>query len=240
MPSLGLSAKPHDCPPDSAIEFLKDRSTALARLRKTRLALLDLSKEYLPIMAYAVLLDAAISNLERGQNKMFYFPIPWETDTGLPSHPSLVADARHYCKTNDLADTAGLIVDSFAEWRVFRRQKIFCCCGKGSANFRERFVPIEIVIHHPVNIDCGSRVLEIKQLVGIKSTDRDHVENHYNLRRDSRVNNDISIIGSGFVKLNIPDFELTVSGEEYTEQFEIDIFKKMFTEYCEQAFLRPV
>ena len=215
---------------DESVEFIEDPEISINRLRKIKSGLFDLAERHMPIMAYVVLLDAAINHLTHSQNKMFYFPIPWETDTGLPSQPSLIADAKHYCRTNNLAGTAGIIVDSFAEWKLFKKQKIFCCCGKGSAISRERIVPIEIVIHHPINIDRDSHALEIKQLVGIRSADRDHIENHYDLRRASRVNSDISIIKTGFVKIDLANFQLIAQEKSSSEQFDLNSFKKMFTE----------
>jgi hypothetical protein len=193
----------------------------------------------LPFIAYDVLLYAAIAHLTKGRNKMFYFPIPWEKSSSWPSHPSLVADARSYCRSIASDDSIGLIVDSFAEWRLFQSQKILCCCGKGSAFSRERIVPIEIVIHHPVNMDRGSQTIEIKQLVGIRSDDRDHIENHYNLRRDSRVNRDISIIGTSLAKVNSANFELIASSEEYAEQFNTVLFTKVFGELCQKVISQP-
>lgn len=224
---------------DTTVEFIEDPETTNARLIEIKSGLSDLAEKHMPLMAYTVLLDAAVNHLAHSQNKMFYFPIPWEIETSLPSHPSLIADARHYCRSNNLSDTTGIIVDSFAEWRLFRQQRIFCCCGKGSIISRERIVPIEIVIHHPISIDRESNTLEIKQLVGIRSADRDHIENHYSLRRDSLVDHNISIINSSYVKINIDNLELLASGEEYAQQFDVNFFKKIFTELCQNALSRP-
>lgn len=220
---------------NESVEFLEDPKNIIARLQNIKSALSDLAEKHMPLMAYAVLLGAAINHLTHGQNKMFYFPIPWEVDPGLPSHPSLIADARHYCRSNNLSHTTGIIVDSFAEWRLFQQQRIFCCCGKGSVASRERIVPIEIVIHHPINIDREAKTLEIKQLVGIRSTDRDHIENHYDLRRDSRVNSDISIIKTGFVKIDLANFQLLAQAENSAKQFDLNFFRKMFGDMCRHS-----
>ncbi|MBI4160639.1 MAG: hypothetical protein HY506_01915 [Candidatus Yanofskybacteria bacterium] len=224
---------------DTSLEFIEDPEITQARLQKIKSALSGLAEDHMPVMAYIILLDAAINHLGRSQNKMFYFPIPWEKDTGLPSHPSLIADARHYCQTNGLSDTAGVIVNSFTEWQAFRKQNIFCCCGKGSAVSRERMVLIEIVIHHPIIIDRESNIFEIKQLVGIRATDRDHIENHYNLRRDSRVDNNISIIGTASSRIAVEDLKLYTSKEEYAEQFDVGAFKKIFAGLCRNTSARP-
>lgn len=224
---------------DEVVEFIENLEITIAKLQKIKSGLSDLAEKHMPLMAYTVLLGAAINHLTRNQNKMFYFPIPWEVDTGLPSHPSLIADARHYCRSNNLSDTAGIIVDSFAEWRLFQEQKIFCCCGKGFVISRERIVPIEIVIHHPINIDREANTFEIKQLVGIRSTDRDHIENHYNLRRDSRVDHNISIISTAFAKVGIEKLELLTSGEEYAEQFDVKLFREIFIKLCRGDSPRP-
>lgn len=222
------------------VGFIEDPKIAQNRLEKIKLAISDLvAEKHKPLMAYAVLLGAAINHLTHGLNKMFYFPIPWDIGLGWPSHPSLVADARSYCRSI-ASDPIGLIVDSFAEWRLFQSQEKLCCCGKGYFFLkRERIVPIEIVIHHPVNIDQGSRTIEIKQLIGIRSNDRDHIENHYDLRRDSRVNSDISIIGTSSVKFSLVNFELIASSEEYAEQFNTIFFTKVFGELCKKAIFLP-
>lgn len=225
--------------PDSRIEFVENPETTITRLQKIKSGLSDLAEKHLPLRAYTVLLSAGINHIAHGQNKMFYFPIPWEVDTGLPSLPSLIADARHYCRSNNFSDTTGIVVDSFAEWRVLQQQRIFCCCGKGSIISRERIVPVEIVINHPISIDRESNTLEIKQLIGIRSTDRDHIENHYNLRRDSRADSSISIIGTAFTRIGIQNLELQACGEEYAEQFDVNFFRKIFTELCQNTFTRP-
>lgn len=229
----------HELVTDEAVEFIKDPEAAIARLQKIKSGLSDLAEKHMPLMAYAVLFDAGISHLTHSQNKMFYLPIPWEVDTGLPSHSSLIADARHHCRINNLTDTTGMIVDSFAEWRLFQQQRIFCCCGKGSVISRERIVPIEIVIHHPINVDREANILEVKQLVGIRSTDRDHIENHYDLRRDSRVNSDISIIKTGFVKINLANFQVIVHEESSAKQFDLNLFRKMFGDMCHNFLISP-
>lgn len=224
---------------DTSLEFIENPEILIARLHKIKSKLSNRVGGYVPIRAYITLLDAAICHLKCGQNKILYFPIPWETDTGLPSHPSLVADARHYCRAHHLDAAAGVIVGSFAEWQIFQRQKIFCCCGKSSVIYRERTVPIEIVMHHPVIVDRKSGTLEIKQLVGIRSTDRDHIENHYDLRRDSRVDDNISIIRTASVQVGVSDFKLQTFGEESAKQFDSQQFNKIFTELCQNAFTRP-
>ncbi|MDP3792275.1 MAG: hypothetical protein Q8Q89_00955 [bacterium] len=234
-----LSIEIIDSLPDEKVEFIEDPEITQARLEKIKLSLSDLAEEHMPFMAYLVLLDAVINHLRNSLNKMFYFPIPWETDTGLPSQPSLIADARHYCRVANLSETTGVIVDSFAEWRLFKEQKVFCCCGKGSVISRERIVPIEIVIHHPVSIDREAHTLEIKQLVGIRSTDRDHIENHYDLRLDSRVNSDISIIKTGFVKIDLANFKLIAQEENSAKQFDLSSFRNIFTSMYHKATLRP-
>lgn len=217
---------------NTTVEFIENPEIVRARLQKIQSALAELAKEHLPIMAYGILIDAAINHLEQGQNKMFYFPIPWEKDTGLPSHPSLIADARHYCRNNNTTETKGLIVDSFAEWRLFQKTSIFCCCGKGSVCSRERIVPIEIVIHHPIHADGKANILEIKQLVGIKTADRDHTENHYDLRQDSRVNSNISIVSTSSAKISLTDFQLMEQTKNHAKQFDFNCFRKIFTEIC--------
>lgn len=224
----------------NTVEFIEDPETTIARLQKIKSGLSDLAEKHMPFMAYTVLLGAAINHLTHSQNKMFYFPIPWEVDTGLPSHPSLIADARHYCRSNNLSNTIGIIVDSFAEWRIFQQQRIFCCCGKGSVISRERIVPTEIVIHHPIHIDREAKTLEIKQLVGIRSTDRDHIEHHYSLRRDSRVNHHISIISSAFATIEIENLKLRKRGEEHAKQFDVNFFRKIFDEFCQNTLIRPI
>lgn len=217
------------------VEFVEDREVAAKKLQKIKTGLSYLNGKYLPATAYAVLLDIAIRDLTPGKNSLFYFPIPWEKDTGFPSHPSLVADARHYCQTNNSDESTNLIVNSFAGWQMFWKKKVFCCCGKGRVGRLERFVPIEIVIHHPIHIDRESNCLTVKQLVGIKSADRDHIEKHYNLRRESRVDKNISIVRTDSVKIALPGFELIENDEECSDQFDADIFKSEFGILCKTA-----
>jgi hypothetical protein len=220
--ALTLAIMPLDLAMDG--EFIEDPGVVIAKLQTIRSRLSDLSSSHPPIMAYCVLLDAVIKGLNKKQNEMFYFPIPWEKDTGWPSHPSLVADAISY--------QANLILDSFASWSVLKNQNIFCCCGKHRVFSRERFVPIEIVLHHSVVMERERRIIEIKQLIGIKSKDQDHVESHYDLRRNSKVDENISIIGGSFARIDMQTFELLASGEQYSRQFAADIFKKLFIDLC--------
>ena len=212
-----------------SIEFIIDYPVIEAKLKKIKSTLTGLTKTHLPILAYTVLLDAALSNIRQASQQLFCLPFPWEVTIDFPSHPTLIADARHFCQTAQLAEKNGIIVDSFAQWRLFKKQEIFCCCGRAT---RGRTVPIEIVIHHPVRIDRSSRTLEIKQLIGIRSADQQHIEGHYNLHKASRVDHNISIIRSSTLLLSFPAFQLLSKVESGAQQFNLPIFEKMFVALC--------
>src|SRR3989344_3640779 len=108
----GVLAQAKEMPTDTPLEFIEDPEVVKARLERIKISLSKLAEEHLPVLAYIVVLDAAINYLRDDKNKMFYFPVPWEMDTGLPSQPSLIADAKHFCGTNNLVE-ARIIVGSF-------------------------------------------------------------------------------------------------------------------------------
>lgn len=95
------------------VEFVEGCEIAAEKLHKIKAGLSYLKGKYLPATAYALLLDIAIRNLTPNKNSLFYFPIPWDKDTGFPSHPSLVADAKHFCESEKFGETAKMIIDSF-------------------------------------------------------------------------------------------------------------------------------
>lgn len=214
----------------SAVELIENREVAAERLRNIKNGLSYLADKYLPARAYTALLDVSVNGLMRQKNHLFYFPIPWDRNTGFPSHPSLVADAKHFCSLGNFGEAVNLIIGSFAGWQTFWKQKKFCSCGG-----KNRYVDLEIVVHHPVKLDTDSRTIEIKGLAGIKSSDRPHIEKHYKLRRESRVDKNISIVRTEFIKLDIPSFVVLERSEECSEQFDSDIFTREFAKVCKTA-----
>src|SRR3989344_3697608 len=141
-----------------------------------------------------LLLKAQMKVLEYLNDQHLNCLVPWDKRTGLPSHPSMVADAQKYAKFFQCSDGLKSVLNSFFGWSLFAEEKLICCCG-GSL-LKPRDVSFSIMLNHSLKVDKigADYFLVVKQLVGVRCNNKGHLKNHYNFGKMSQVLDDLSII----------------------------------------------
>jgi len=116
------------------------------------------------------------------------------------------------------------VLNSFSAWTLISRDKIPCCCGQG---WKTRTVEIEVCLNHVLKVD--GKTLTVKQLVGVKSEDKDHAVNHYDFQSASKAVDGLRIIWvcENSIQLGEGDvFELKNLSLEKAETFNAEGLKK--------------
>jgi len=143
---------------------------------------------------FIVALKAQFKVLEYLNDQHLNCSIPWDKRTGLPSHPSMIADAQKYTKFFQCSEGLKSVLDSLLGWSFFAKEELLCCCG-GSL-LKPRNVSFDVMLNHSFRIDYtdDNFYLVVKQLVGIRCSNKGHLKNHYNFGKMSRVTDDLSMI----------------------------------------------
>jgi len=158
-----------------------DYREAIGKIRKTATKLKkELSKQeaskVLPSFAFYILLRAEMEVLLYLNDENLNCQVPWndwDMKVGLPSIPSMIADARKHRTAEESFLYA--LLHSFFSWTVFARETLDCSHGSGP----KREVKDDIMMNYVLSSEDNALV--IKQLVGVKSDDLSHLEHHYDL-----------------------------------------------------------
>ena len=137
---------------------------------------------------YCLALRAQQKILEYLNSDSFYCQVLWDGRTGLPSHPSLAADAAKCGEVFELSAESRALLNSFSEWTVLRSEKLEGCCCSG----KPRDVLLEIMVNTVLRVDTDWLV--VKLLLGVRANDEKHLEKHYGFKKQSRASGDINII----------------------------------------------
>jgi len=167
--------------PQEAIEQLNVITSRLLVAGESR------SHEFIASEVYILALMAQAKILNYLNDENFFCRVLWDPRTNLPSHPSLAADAGKYGETFNSFPELKSILNSLSGWALLRQEKISCCCGR-----KERIVELDIMLNTIMKVEGGG--LSVKLLAGVKTDDNDHLEEHYNLKSQSRVEGDLYII----------------------------------------------
>ncbi len=117
-------------------------------------------------------------------------PVCWSDFTGFPRAPTLVADAKNYVTRHALKNSSAALIHACSGWVCFLEEKMICCCGKNG----QRSVNLKIMLHNRLAETSGS-ILELQQLVGVKSDDVAHLAYHYGKGGMSEKEDKLRIIG---------------------------------------------
>jgi len=178
--------------------------------------------------AISAILKAQVKVLEYLNDRHLNCPVPWDKRTGLPSHPSMVADAQKYVKFFQCSEDLKSVLNSFFGWSLFAEEKLICCCG-GSL-LKPRNVSFDVMLNHALRVEQidGDYFLVVKQLVGVRCSNRGHLKNHYNFGKMSHVMDDLSMIfidEAGFsLKSNRIDYRFISS--QKADQFNFEEFSR--------------
>lgn len=149
--------------------------------------------------------------------------IPWDETLGLPSYPTLAADAKSYgriCRPEDMRIKA--LCESFSGWSLYATQKELCACN---SRLKVNELTIEIMINHILKV--SDRWLSIKQLIGLHSENLKRLEKHYyEDKTPSRFVDSLLIIAdvSADISLAKKSVQMTWTTSP-PEQFKIDKFQ---------------
>lgn len=203
------------------IEFL-DYQESIARIKN--ILGVDMSGSN----TVTLILKAQMKVLEYLNDNHLNCPVPWDKRTGLPSHPSMVADAGKYTKLFQCSDGLKSVLDSFLGWSLFAREELLCCCG-GSL-LKPRNVSFDIMLNHALRVDQigDDYFLVVKQLVGVRCSNKWHLKNHYNFGQMSQVLDDLSMIFVGEIGFCLKPYGIDhrfISSQK-ADQFNLEEFSR--------------
>ena len=115
----------------------------------------------------------------------------WDASTGLPSHPSFVADVVKSVEIFKAEPELKALLNSFLGWSLFRQVKMNCLCmGRDKLE-----VDVDILVN--TILKTNERGLAVKLLVGVRSSVNGYIEKHYHIKKkdyQSRVIDGLYII----------------------------------------------
>ena len=177
---------------------------------------------WLPFLAFYLALQAQAKTLEYLNDKHVNCGLAWDEDIGLPSLPSLIADVGSYIRYFNPQGGLHMLLESFCGWSLFEKEEISCCCG--SRSFKLRKVALEIMFNHILEVQESSVV--VKQFLGVRTDDLNHLEHHYNFKKQSqRIDNLYMIWLCRNEVKNNGSLEIEYLGSEQAEVFNLPGFQ---------------
>ncbi len=174
------------------------------------------------------LLRAQLKVLKYLNDENFNCLVPWDKRTGLPSHPSMAADAQKYMNFYQCSDDLKSVLNSFLCWSLFAREELICCCG-GSL-LKPRKVSLDIMLNHVLRVEVidGDYCLVVKQLVGAGCSNKGHLKNHYNFGKMSQLIDNLSIIFIAEICLNLKSSKIDsrLPASQKADQFNLEEFER--------------
>lgn len=161
-------------------ESIKRLSAMVDKLRK--ILVKESMLAFLPAWCFLLAIKGEIRTWLAINSERLNSPVVWDTETSLPSHPSLAADAKSsadYLGENDLL--LKLILQSFSGWTPFCEETIQCACG--GHGFKKRNVGYGIFVKHDLLKDGSS--LNVRQMVAIQSEDADFLDKHFSWKAEN-------------------------------------------------------
>lgn len=178
-----------------------------------------------------LLLKAQLKILKYLNDQHINCPVPWDKRTGLPSHPSMVADAQRYSKYFQCSEDLKPVLDSFLGWSLFAKEELLCCCG-GSL-LKPRKVSFDVMLNHALRVGQigDDYFLIVKQLVGVRCGNRGHLKNHYNFGKMSQVMDDLSMIFIAETGLGLKSygFDDRFISSQKADQLNLEEFSRRIT-----------
>lgn len=184
-----------------------------------------MENKYLPLVALRIALFAQLRAIEHLNDQYFNCAVPWDSRIGLPSYPTLAADAKKFGDLSDLSkdDKLRVILDSFSSWAFLLRGSMKCSCG----NWGLEAVDYEIWLNHVLGIEDNG--LSIEQLVGVRSNNRRHLKHHYQIKRQSKQDPNLHIIweSKDWVKVSDEGIEVKTLKLGKDPAFDVDVFRNL-------------
>ncbi|MBI3274144.1 MAG: hypothetical protein HYZ69_03290 [Candidatus Colwellbacteria bacterium] len=176
------------------------------------------------LLVFRAALVAQYRTIEKLNNETINCDVPWDRITGFPTHTTIIADAQKFCELFRVPPLIEILLRSLRSWTAFSEQEFKCCCGKG---WKMRTLFLEVMLNY--SFETTENGLMIKQIVGIKSNDRKHLQEHYDQKRGSRVFGDLVIVGEETGEICLKDESrlfLNFLAGWYSDQFEYKEFRE--------------
>lgn len=166
---------------------------------------------------------AQFHTIKKLNNETINCDVPWDQRTGFPVHSTIIADAQKFCELFHPPPCLETLLRSLSRWTTFSHEEFKCCCGRG---WKLRILFLEIMVN--TFLDVTEKGLMIKQIVGIKSDDRKHLQEHYNQKRGSHIFHDLVIVGEEASVVCVMDNKLSSHFliSWYSDQFDHEEFRK--------------
>lgn len=114
--------------------------------------------------------------------------VAWDENTGMPSHPTLMADANFWGKRTRGKESA--LLQSFGEWAVWKQEPFNCSCGRFRRGARK--IEVEIMLRHDLAV-LGD-ILILYQAAAVRSSDKGHLNHHYERELARRSDGDMTVV----------------------------------------------
>lgn len=168
-------------------------------------------------------------------NEFIEIGVPWDKELNIPSPPSTAADIRTYAERRSLSGELKGLLLSFSGWSLFKKEEILCACGwnkNKNGNFGFRTINADIMINTLLKTEDGK--LKIKQLLGVRADDIDHLAHHYEeFSRQSSAVGDLLIIMENENCLFLDHGEIKIEriSLKKAKNFAIEDFSNMLFKY---------
>jgi hypothetical protein len=180
---------------------------------------------YLPSISFFLALQVQAKVIDYLNDEALNYGLAWDEDTGFPSLPSLVADVGSYVRHFNPQGKLRILLESFCGWSLFEKEEMLCCCS----SFKLRKVALEIMLNHVLEIQESSVV--IKQILGVRTDDLKHLEQHYDLKKPSQRIDNLNIIWLCRNEIkNNGSLKIEYLGSEHAEQFNFLGFQNRIME----------
>lgn len=133
----------------------------------------DYSAWYACLHLY-LLLKSQMRFLERVNSDDISCDVAWNTVTGFPSHPSLLADVKKLMVLEKCPPLQRPLVGSYERWMIFSRESTTCACGP---LMKEREVQVYILLRSDLRRE--DTYLRMWHYIGARSRDMDHLRFHF-------------------------------------------------------------
>lgn len=166
---------------------------------------------------------AQFHTIKKLNNETINCDVPWDQRTGLPTNSTIIADSQKFCELFHPPPLLETLLRSLSQWTIFSREEFGCCCGRG---WKLRILSLDVMVN--VFLDVTEKGMAVKQIVGIKSDDRKHLQEHYNQKRGSRVFHDLVIVGEETSVIDARNNQLSwhFNASWYSDQFEHEEFRE--------------
>lgn len=185
-------------------------------------------------LAEALLKLLFLTHLELVQainSKGLAVKIPWDGMLKLPSLPTLAADASAFAVLCSWPNkTVGILAKSFSGWETFSEETMNCACG---SSMKLKKVPIKIMTATIVKSEESS--VSLKNLIGVKTEDVGHLENHYSFSEVCPEDDLMRIIARSESKIRLENNGNGFSAEIVSEKSAREFNQKLFILAVEKA-----